>query len=75
MVDDLIEIPEELKEKNQYIDLSIDIILINRVILFTLLGTSVKYRTVVPLDRLKNEDLYRSLNQVLRIYNNAGFTI
>jgi len=35
VVDDLIEIPEELKEKNQYIDLAIDIILINRIILLT----------------------------------------
>jgi len=75
VVDDLIEIPEVVKEENQYIDLAIDIILINCVILLTLIDRSVKYRTVVPLNSHKKEELYRGLDQVLRIYNNAGFTI
>ena len=75
VVDDLIEIPEELKKKNRFVDLAIDIILINRVILFTSIDRSVKYRTVVPLDSHKKEELYRGLDQVVRIYNNAGFTI
>ena len=62
VVDELIEIPEELKKKNQYIDLAIDIILINRVILLTSIDRSVKYRTVVPLDSHNKEELYRGLD-------------
>jgi len=62
VVDDLIEIPEELKKMNQYIDLAIDIILINRVILLTSIDRSVKYRTVVPLDSHNKEELYRGLD-------------
>ena len=75
VVDDLIEIPEELKDKNQYIDLAIDIILINRIILLTAIDRNIKYKTVVPLENHKKEELYRGIDQVLRIYNNAVFTI
>ena len=56
VVDDLIEIPEELKKKNQYVDMAIDIIQINRDILLTSIDRSVKYRTVVPLDSHKRKN-------------------
>jgi len=55
--------------------LAIDIILINRIILLTAIDRNIKYKTVVPLESHKKEELYRGIDQVLMIYNNAGFTI
>ena len=75
VIDDIIDIPEELIRKNNAIELAIDLIFINQVILMTTIDRTVKYRTVVPLDSRRKEELYRGLDTVLRLYNKAGFKI
>ena len=41
----------------------------------TSIDRTIKYRSVVPLDNQKKEELYQGLDIILRMYNKGGFKI
>jgi len=74
IIDDYIEIPSQLYENNRVI-LCIDIIYINKCIFLTGIDKSIRYRSCVPLNSRRGEEITRSFNLIMRLYNKAHYYI
>ena len=75
VVNDLIEIPKEIKENNNKLVLCIDNMFVNNIPMFTSIDKTVRFRALVPLNGRNSEELFRALDVVLRKYNGAGYEI
>ena len=75
VVDDWIEIPKELLESNEKLDLCIDIMFINNVALFVSIDKSIKFRFCTDLESRTKDAIYKAIDKILRTYNHAEFTI
>ena len=62
---DIVEIPSELLEKHQDLELCIDTMHINGVPFLTAIDRSIKYRSVIPLKSKSNNDYYAAINDIL----------
>ena len=72
---DNVEIPKELVNQHEEIELAIDIMFVNNIPFLTTISKHIMYRTAQPLPS-KEAKAYRSaLDSVFRIYNNTGFRI
>ena len=70
---DIVEIPSELLEKHQDLELCIDTMHINGVPFLTSINRSIKYRSVVPLKGKSHDNYYAAIDDILRCYNKADF--
>jgi hypothetical protein len=43
--------------------------------LYQIVGRTIKFQSLVPMNTKQHEEYYRALDQILRHYNNAGFVI
>ena len=75
VIEDNIEIPEELKEKQRYITLCIDKMFVNRLAFFTTISQNIMYRTAEAMRSQNKEEYLRLLRNIIRIYEQAGFQI
>ena len=75
VVDKEIEIPDEFVSKERNIELSIDIIFINKETLIMTIDRSIMFKACVPLPSQEDDDVYAGLDEVLHHYNKAGYTI
>ena len=75
VVDEEIEIPDEFVSKERNIELAINIIFINKETLLTTINRSIMFKACVPLPSREDDDIYAGLDEVLRHYNKAGYTI
>ena len=75
VLDDWIEIPEELREIYYDLVLCVDLMFVNGIPFLTAIDRTIRYRSVVPLENRTKEQLYKALDVVLRMYNEAGYRI
>ena len=75
VIRDDIQIPEEIYNKNSNLDLCIDVIYINRVAFLVSIDKQIKYRSIIHVKDQDTPEFFKSLDQILRLYNLAGFTI
>ncbi len=75
IVDDTIEVPPEILDNNQRLELCMDIMFINKMPFMTAIDRSLRYRSCVPLDSRTHRDCYKGLDKIIRPYNDAGFEI
>ncbi|CAJ1953169.1 unnamed protein product [Cylindrotheca closterium] len=75
VVDDWIEMPKELLKHNSNLDLCIDIMFINNVAFFVSIDKAIKFRFSTELKDWTKDAIYKSIDEILRIYNHAEFRI
>ena len=75
VVDYFIEIPRELIDNNQGFILFMEIMFINRQVLLTTMDKYIRFRGLIPLENIINEDFCRVLDLVMRYYNKEGFSV
>ena len=75
MVTDQIAIPEQLYEARSDLELCIDIMFVNNMPFFTTISRALYYRTAQFLPTRTTPDLYKAIDQVLRLYNSNGFHV
>jgi hypothetical protein len=72
---DLIEILKELIMKHHNIKLCMDTMYVNECGMLTTIDWKSKFRSLVPMNTKQHHEYYCALDQILRYYNRAGFTI
>ncbi|WP_288992819.1 polyprotein of Ty1/Copia retrotransposon [uncultured Marinobacter sp.] len=72
---DLIEIPKELIAKHHDIELCMDTMYVNECGMLTAIDRTIKFRSLIPMNTKQHDEYYRALDQILRLYNQAGFVI
>ena len=75
VVDDFIEIPRELIEKNQELMLWMEIMFINKQALFKTIEKYIRFQGLSALANMTKEEWYRALGVVMRHYNKSGFAV
>lgn len=75
VVHDIVEIPPELKEAQRDIDLCFDIMFVNGWPFLVSVSKRLKYRTVELISSRKMDECKQKLNNIIKIYHNAGFKI
>ena len=73
--DDWIEVPKEIMKKHHRLTLCIDVMYVNKISMLTTIDQTIKYRGLVPMKNTTADELYASLDMVVRKYNDAGFTV
>ena len=74
MVHDQITIPPEISDRGD-LELCLDIMFVNELPYMTTISRDLYYRTALSLPTRTERDLYKSLDEVLRMYNAGGFAI
>eukprot|EP00980_Cylindrotheca_fusiformis_P021005 scaffold8007_cov48-Cylindrotheca_fusiformis.AAC.2 len=72
---DIIEIPRELIEDNNKIDLCLDLFFVNKKPFMSSIDRDIRFRKVVPLKSRSVNDMLEAMDEVFRVYNHAGFRI
>ena len=72
---DIVEIPPEIMENHSNLTLYMDIMYVNGMPMLTSVDAPIRFRSLVPLNSRKAEEIYRALDVILRAYNHAEFTI
>jgi hypothetical protein len=67
--DNIVEVPKELKMKHMELTLCMDLMFVNGLPMMTSIDKSIKYRCLVPMTSRVADELYRSLDEVLKHYN------
>ena len=75
VVDDIIDIPPEIKQENKELVLCMDTMFINQEIFLTAIDKSIKFRSLVPLKDKSSGAYYEAIDVILRHYNKAEFRI
>ena len=75
VTNDHIEIPEEIYQLYQELELCMDIMFVNGMPMLTTVDRTIKFRGLVPLNNRKEKEIFRGLDVILRYYNQAGFRI
>ncbi len=73
--EDWVEIPPEIVETHKNIQYCMDVMYVNGMPMLTGIDKTIRYRSLVPLNSRTAEALYEGLDKILRLYNDAGFTI
>jgi hypothetical protein len=73
--EDLIEIPREIRKKNQDLTLCVDLMFICNLPMLTCIDRRIKFRSLVPLDNRKGPELVRAITEVLRHYQAAKHSV
>jgi hypothetical protein len=69
----LIEIPKEIITKHHDIDLCMDAMYVNECGMLTAIDGTIKFQSLVPMNTKQHIEYYRTLDQILRHYNQARF--
>jgi len=64
---DLIEIPKQLIERNQNIELCIDVMHVNKIPFLVSISKNIMFRTASALANLKSESYYQALDSITRL--------
>ena len=75
VVEDIIEIPIELKLKNQNMTMGMDLMFINSVPFLTAIDRGPRYRSSIPLDSREHSECLRAIEDINRFYEQNGFGI
>ena len=75
MVENRIEIPPELYEKRESLELCLDLMFANGMAFMTSITRALYYRTANFIPSREKDVLYKHLDQILRLYNSNGFEI
>ena len=75
VVNDYIEIPQELIQAHQGIELCADVIYIEGVTFLITISKNLKFITIRYISDRTKESLLEALDKTFVLYNNAGFTI
>ena len=62
---DNVEIPPEIKEQHRNLKLCLDMMFVNQLPFLTSIDSTIKFRSCVPLNNQKAEEIYRALDDVL----------
>ena len=74
-VDDWIEVPEELYERNQNLELCVDVMYVNNATFLNGIDKTIRFRQCVPVRSTSMDDMRAALDVMLRKYNKAGFDV
>ena len=74
-MNDLIEIPKEIKENNNKLVLCVDNMFVNNMPMFTSIDKTVRFRALVLLNGWNSDELFCVLDVVLRKYNGTGYEV
>jgi hypothetical protein len=72
---DLIEIPPELKQQHQDLTFCMDIMFVNGMPMLTGIDRSIRFRALIALDCRSEDSIYKGIDSIFRLFNNAGFRI
>ncbi len=72
--DDYIEIPEEITSRDN-LTLYMDVTFVWGLPAMTAIDDTIRYRSLVPLESRTADSLFSALDEILRVYNDAGYTI
>ena len=72
--DDYIEIPPEIKNRDN-LTLCMDIMYVWGLPMLTAIDRTIRFRSLVSLENRTTKELYSGLDDILRFYNKAGYTI
>ena len=72
---EVVEFPPEIIDQIRDLILSLDIMYVNTLPIMTSIDRTIRYRSAVPMESRAKEELFESLDQILRNYNGAGFEI
>lgn len=75
VIRDDIEIPDEIYTNNSNLDLWIDVIYINSLEFLVSIDKQIKYRAIIHVRDQDAAEFFKCLDQILRLYNSAGFAI
>ena len=75
VIKDYVEIPKEIKLRNQEIELCADIMYIQKVMFLVTVSKNLKFLTIIPINERSKKLLCDGFDQTFRIYNKAGFRI
>lgn len=75
VIKDEIKIPKEIKETHKDIELCIDIMFVNGMKMLTCIDRQIKYRIVIALMSSIQENLFKAIDEITRLYNSANFNI
>jgi hypothetical protein len=75
VINDIIEIPKELIAAQNEVDLCIDTLFINSLPFLATVSKNMKYRTCYYVKSIQMSDYRSAIDQVIKIYSDAGFTI
>ena len=75
VINDIIELPKEFYANNQDLTLCIDTMFINKMPFLMGIDTSIRYRSVVPIENGEAESYYKAIDVMFRTYNAADFRI
>lgn len=74
-INDEVKTLPELKHKYKYVELCMDMMSINNKVMLTMIDKTIKFRSLAPLNRIRSDKCFRSLDLIARHYNKAGFII
>ena len=75
VVEDVIDIPPEIKKENKEIVLCMDTMFINKEIFLTTIDKSIKFRSLIPMASKSSDEYYKAIDVIMRHYNKADFRI
>ena len=75
MATDYVEIPPSVLEKNKHVNLSIDIMYVNRIPFVTTISCNIKFTTVKAIQNRTKSQLVKSIKNVLPIYTQRGLQV
>ena len=70
-----IELPEELELRDKELELAMDVMFIDKSSFLVTIDRSIKYRAAVGIKDRSADELFESLDIILRMYNDAGYDI
>ena len=75
VVHNVVSIPPELMKIHHNIELCIDTLFVNGLPFLTTISKNIKYRTATFLETRTKDGYYKAIDEVFKLYNDAGFTI
>ena len=75
LVDDYVEIPTSVLEKNKHVTLSIDIMYVNIIPFVTTFSRNIKFTTVEAIQNRTKSQLVQSIKNMLPIYTQRGLQV
>ena len=70
-----IELSEELELRDKELELAMDVMFIDKSSFLVTIDRLIKYRAAVGIKDRSADELFESLDIILRMYNDAGYDI
>ena len=75
VIEDLLEIPAELLEKNREVVLSMDTMFINEIPILATIDHIIRFRSAYCLSDRTAEEYLKAIRSIVRVYNKGGIKI